>query len=938
MKLTRLRINHLYNPVGYDLDRPTASFLITEAAGKRLAEARITVARDPAFEDIVWDSGAQPELNPLAVPLDFETEPAARYYWKVWAKDDAGDAAESAPAFFETPEPPEALAASAWITPDAEKHVQAAVIRRFPIEKPVRSARLTVTGLGLYELYLNGEKQGDECLLPGFTAYDSWIQYQTFPLDLRQGENEISILLGDGWYKGNYGLSMKKYENYGDRLAAIALLRITYEDGTTDELRTDGSWSARKSPVVESGIYSGEIYRPGLRTARAFPVRELELDRALLRPRLSPPITVHERIKPLKVLRTPAGETVLDMGQEMTGWLAFHCAAPRGTKIRFQFGEILQNGNFYRDNLRSAKAEFLYISNGRPQEVRQHFTFYGFRYVKVTGWQGKLNPEDFTGLVIHSEIEPIGEITTSDPLVNRLFKNARWGMKGNFLDVPTDCPQRDERYGWTGDAQIFSGTACFLADPYAFYRKYGRDLWAEQRKLHGSVPDVVPVANCPGDGTTAWGDAATVIPWNAYLHTGDPAILAAQYDSMRGWVDYMLLQDDVDGGHRLWRNGRHYGDWLALDGKVPGGVYGGTDQHFIASAYYFYSASIVSKAAAVLGRAEDAAFYERLAREIREAFLREYFTPNGRLAVDTMTAYVMALFLGLIPDGARERLQKGLLDKLKQNRYHLETGFVGTPWLCRVLSENGMHELACHLFLEPGYPGWLYEVLMGATTVWERWNSVLPDGKISGTEMNSLNHYAYGSIVEWMFRELVGIQPKEDAPGFASFVLAPKPDYRFEHVEATLLSASGPIASAWKLDAGAFVFRFTVPFNTTADILLPSADEADIQSRYGGTEGVLSVKHWGDCVRVRVEAGSYTFTYTPAVPCRKTYSLDSPFEELMGNPATRAVLEREYLPLLDHIPFEGELYTLDEMTWGPFTGVDSARRARLDRLLREVEG
>ena len=399
-------------------------------------------------------------------------------------------------------------------------------------------------------------------------------------------------------------------------------------------ITTDSTWQARKSRVVSSGIYPGEVYDAALDISETFPVEKADLDKEKLSPRLSPPIKIHERIKPVELIHTPAGETVLDMGQNMVGWLGFHCKAPRGTKLYFQFGEILQDGNFYNDNLRMAKAEFTYIADGTECDVRQHFTFYGYRFVKITGWDGEPDVNDFRGLVIHSEMEELGDIETSDPLVNQLIHNAKWGQKGNFVDVPTDCPQRDERYGWTGDAQIFSGTACFNMDTYAFYTKYGKDIYAEQQKLGGSVPDVVPVANYPGDGSTAWGEAATVIPWNVYLHYGDKGILKRQYASMKAWVDYMKGEDDRSGGRRLWQSGFHYGDWLALDGNVEGGVYGATDPHLIASGYYYHSTMIVAKTAKLLGKEADAEAYGSLAEEIRNAFIREYFTPTGNLSVE----------------------------------------------------------------------------------------------------------------------------------------------------------------------------------------------------------------------------------------------------------------------------------------------------------------
>lgn len=936
MKINHLKVNHLTNPLGFDLANPTISYVVTQAAGKRQAFAQVQVSLKEDFSELLYDSGECAAVVSTGFELPITLSPMTRYYWRVRVADETGDSALSDIQWFETAKTVtgEASAWQAkWITPQMDKSVQAAVWQDIEISKPVVKARAYVIGLGLYEFYLNGEKQGDECLLPGFCDYDSWLQYQTYDLKFAAGNNRVELVLGDGWYKGWYGLQ-KTFENYGDRLAALAEIHVWYEDGTEDIFGTDETWKARKSRIVSSGIYLGETYDATLDVGETFGTELIELGYDRLSPRLSPPITVHERLKPVEVIHTPAGETVLDMGQNMVGWLEFHCKASCGAKLYFQFGEILQDGNFYNDNLRTAKAEFTYISDGKERDVRQHFTFYGFRFVKVSGWEGAVDPEDFRGLVIHSDMEELGEITTSDPLVNRLVQNARWGMKGNFLDVPTDCPQRDERYGWTGDAQIFSGTACYFMDTYAFYTKYGRDLYAEQGKLGGSVPDVVPVCSYPGDASTAWADAATVIPWNVYLHYGDKNILRRQYDSMKGWVDYMKQEDDKDGSKRLWLTGKHYADWLALDGNYPGGVYGATDPNMIASAYYYYSTSIVAKAARVLEKEEDVDAYERLAQEIYDAFVREYFTPAGKLAVDTTTAYVVVLYMGLTPEYAYERVCRGLLNRLKKNFYHLDTGFVGTPYLCRMLSENGMNDLAYHLLMEKGYPGWLYEVLMGATTIWERWNSVEPDGKISGTEMNSLNHYSYGSIVEWMFRNMAGINPCEDGAGFKKFRIAPMPNYQIGKSEARLRAASGLIESAWEIDGKLLRLRFVVPFDTEAKIVLPDASLDVIRQQAADVE---CIRQDGKNVVFRAGAGSYEFCYEPTTPYRKTYSLDSAWEELKANPKTWEILEREYKP--GRIPFEKELCTLEEMTWGPFTGrgISREQREKLDRLLREVE-
>ena len=941
MKIERLKINHLVNPLGFDLDCPTVSYVASEAAGTRQRTARVEVALTPDFSELFYDSGEREDIVSTGFELPIALSPLTRYYWRVSVTDNAGDRAVSAASWFETAKTVQGPSASweaKWITPSVPKEWQMTVSREIEVTKPVARARAYMTGLGLYEFYLNGEKQGEECLLPGFCDYDTWIQYQTFELDLVQGNNRLEMMLGDGWYKGWYGLR-KTEENYGDRLAALAEIHIWYADGTEEVIGTDETWKARKSRIVYSGIYPGETWDASLDTSEVFDVEEIGLGFERLCPRLSPPITVHEHIRPVELIHSPGGETILDMGQNMVGWISFRAKAPAGSRIHLQMGEILQDGCFYNDNLRTARAEFIYISDGKERTVRQHFTFYGFRYVKVEGWQGEPSLDDFEGLVIHSDMEELGKIETSDPLVNQLVHNARWGMKGNFIDVPTDCPQRDERYGWTGDAQIFSGTACYFMDTAAFYTKYGKDIYAEQVKLDGSVPDVVPVANYPGDASTAWADAATIIPWNVYRHFGDKGILRRQYESMKAWVEYMRREDDKDGSPRLWRQGTHYADWLALDGNYPGGVYGATDPVFIASAYYYYSTVILSKTAAILGKEEDTAIYGKLAQEIRDAFIREYFTPGGRLAVDTMTACTVALYMGLTPDFAYDKVCRRLLQKLKKNFYHLETGFVGTPYLCHALSANGMNDISYHLLLEKGYPGWLYEVLMGATTIWERWNSVMPDGKISGTEMNSLNHYSYGSIVEWMFAVMAGIRPEEEAGGFKRFTLAPKPNYRIRSVSASLQSASGLIRSSWRIDGKQLAFFFEVPFDTTACIILPDAELSVIRSQWEKAGmGSLDGRQQGKDVVLTAEPGEYAFCYEPTTPCRKIYSLNSPTKELMDNPKTRAILRKEYEYLReDDIPFEKEVCTLEELTWGPFTSVSQEQRDRIDRLLREVE-
>jgi alpha-L-rhamnosidase len=552
------------------------------------------------------------------------------------------------------------------------------------------------------------------------------------------------------------------------------------------------------------------------------------------------------------------------MGQNMVGWLRFKTRAPAGTQIHLQFGEVLQGGNFYRDNLRSAKAEYIYIADGQERTVQPLFTFFGFRYVKISGWVGELNLDDFTGCVVYSKMDFTGDIETSNEKVNQLFKNAQWGQKGNFLDIPTDCPQRDERMGWTGDTQVFSGTACFNMDSSAFFSKFGYDCGKEQAKTGGMVPFVVPATAVKGGGSSAWGDVATILPWNVYEFYGDAAILEQQFDSMRSWVDFIYAADEASGGRRLWTTGFHFGDWLALDGNDPNSPFGGTPVDYISSAYYCYSARLVGRAAAVLGMDDLAEKYSRLAGEVKAAIQQEYFTPTGRLAIGTQTGYVLALFMDLAPEKFRQRVVADLISRLNLDKDHLRTGFVGTPYLCRVLSNNAANHLAYRLLLNEDYPSWLYAVNLGATTIWERWNSLNPDGSITSTDMNSLNHYAYGSIVEWMYRDICGLNPSGDddsVTGFRHALIAPKPDKSLQWARARYRSAAGWFESGWRFDeTGRLIIDLNIPFNADVNVLLPDALVGEIAINGNALQ---AGRQLDGCVELTLDAGQYTIEYQP---------------------------------------------------------------------------
>lgn len=939
MIITHLKTNRITNPLGFELGTPRVSYVVSETTASKQVAAQIQVSLDEAFSEVIFDSGRSTEINSLAYELPIRLEPTTRYYWRVTVWADNGDTATSEAAWFETAKLQEGWTAE-WITPKLDKVVHPVLETAFSLTKEVRSARAYVSGLGLYEMKINGTKAGDEYLTPNFNAYDKWLQYQTYDITelLEEGTNRIEAALGNGLYKGRFGFEGGDHEVYGDRFALLCEIVITHTDGTATFVRSDEFWTARKSKVLESGLYDGEFYDATFAEEDRYGVEKIEIGYDRLHARRSLPVVIHERLKPIEVITTPAGETVLDMGQNMVGWIEFINRAPKGTEILLQYGELLQEGNFYRDNLRTAKAEHRYISDGTGGSVRPYFTFFGFRYVKVTGWVGELNPEDFTGCVLYSDMETTGSIETSNPLVNRLFLNAMWGQKGNFLDVPTDCPQRDERMGWTGDAQVFAGTASFNMDTYAFFSKYGYDLWKEQAALDGKVPMVVPMATVKGGGSSAWGEAATVIPWTVYLHTGDKAILEQQFDSMKAWVDYIKRADDASGARRLWTVGFHFGDWLALDGEDPSMPTGGTETAFIASAYYCYSSMLVAKAAKALGKVDSAQFYENLSNEVRAAIRAEYFTPNGRLALGTQTAYIVALFMDLAPEKDRERVANDLRERLKKDNNHLKTGFVGTPYFCRVLSEAGLQDLAYTLLLNKDYPSWLYAVTMGATTIWERWNSVLPDGRISGESMNSLNHYAYGSIAEWMYRHMAGINPFEEKPGFKHVKLAPQPDFRLKFAKAKLMSASGLYESGWELsEEGALTFRFVIPFDAEATVVLPDAKlEKVLVNGRPLPEAGLGAVEGAHAVELQLTSGTWEFSYLPEAPYIKYYSTSLALNQLLLNDEVKGIVF-ESLPHLAEIPAgmlsKHGVKSLRELIQMPFLGIKPEVLDTLDTKL-----
>ncbi|PJC87203.1 alfa-L-rhamnosidase RamA [Vibrio sp. HA2012] len=908
MKIINLQTNKIHNPLGFQFDKVVLSYHVVETSSKFRESVRIEVSVDPSFQTMEHDTGWRADISGIGYELDIVLKPRTRYFWRVSVKGDAGDQCTSDLAWFETAKMDEEWKAQ-WITPDnltTEAPVFVKTIRLS--ELPVKSVRAYFSGVGLYELYVNAEKAGNEYLTPGCNAYDQWIQYQTYEVSgLQPGDNEIRVMLGNGWYKGRIGFNHGgKKDQYGSDFELIGELVITYEDGTEEVVCTDESWQVADGHIGANNIYDGEVFdatKSCHYTAAKLSTQSLT---SRLEARRSLPVVIHEQIAPVEILSCEDGSAILDFGQNIVGWVTFPVNEKTGTEINLRYAEILQDGDIYTGNLRTAQTRFTYISDGRQCDVRPHFTFYGFRYVKVSGITDMESLKQFRACFIYSDIKQISKLETPNPLVNQFISNVIRSQKDNFLDIPTDCPQRDERMGWTGDIQVFSSAACSNMDVYAFLSKYLYDVAIEQEKMDGAVPFIVPMFDVLEAGSCAWGDAATVIPWNMWLHYGDSSILKQQFYSMKAWVDYIQRQVSAQNSSEyLWDSGFHFGDWLAMDNEPHIKTFKGkTEDKFIASVYYHYSALIVSKSAGILGLNTEQEYYKILSEQVLTELRKEYLTANGKLALETQTAYILAIIFDIYPAEFMPRAAKELEAKLARDQFKITTGFVGTPYFCRALTKVGLNELAYKIFLSTEKPGWLYPVTQGATSIWERWDSV-NDGVIHPDDsMNSLNHYALGSVIDWLYKDVCGFNPSEEHTGFRKAIIKPAPSYRLREVSLESDTAAGCYKVNWAItEEGAIELGVTVPFDCSAEIYLPDAGDF---SRVTSSADVLAHTQQGKETVVSVNAGSYFFIYQPVRDYISHYGIDMPMRELLGNTATKAVLDK-YISDVLALPFLGML-------------------------------
>ncbi len=837
VSVSHLLTENMPDPIGLDSRQPRLSWQLKSADRDELQTAyELRIDEHPGGSRF-WTSGkVQTDQSTQVVYGGPDLKPGTKYFWQVRVWDNKGrSSAWSTPASWQMGLLTPGDWKAAWIQPGfKETATQPSPLLRttFQVRKTIASATAYITAHGLYEAQLNGRRIGEAYLTPGWTSYNKRLQYQAYDVTtlVTPGKNAIGAMLGSGWYRG-YICYDWQHNVYGSQLGLLLQLVIRYKDGSADTIASGPGWKSTAGEVLHSEIYDGETIDhrqekkgwslPGYDDSGWSDVKPLEVPKDNLVATANEPVKKQETFHALKLLTTPKGEHVIDFGQNLTGWVIVKIKGRAGDSIRLSHAEVLDKaGNFYTENLRFAKAQDVFILRGGEQEVFEpHFTFHGFRYIRIEGLDGPINPDDFTAVALYSNMPRTGEFTCSNPMINQLQHNIQWGQQGNFVDIPTDCPQRDERLGWTGDAQVFSRTAAYNRGVDNFFAKWLNDLTADQQP-NGAVPFVIP--NVSGKGTSAgWADVATIIPWNLYLAYGDKRVLETQYPSMKAWVEYIRGQAKDD----LWNTGSHFGDWLFYrpfddnDGRAAV-----TDKYLIAQCFYAHSTQLLIDAAGVLGKKEEAARYSVLLQRIKDAFLREYMTPDGRLVSGTQTAYVLALQFDMLPENLRKQAAERLVKNIQDYDYHLTTGFLGTPYLCHVLSRYNYTPVAYRLLLQDTYPSWLYPVKMGATTIWERWDGIRPDSTFQTPGMNSFNHYSYGAIGDWMYRVVAGIDTYEDGPGYQHSHIAPHPGGALTSAAADLETGYGRISSHWQQKGDSLLIDVTIPANTTATIDIPAPE------------------------------------------------------------------------------------------------------------------
>ena len=838
LSVSALRTCGLENPQGIDpSEGATLSWILTDSKrDSRQSAYEVTLK---SGNRTVWRSGKVESSNSVRVKVPEALSPAKSYSWTVRVWDNHGQVSQPATASFST-----GLDAASWKAGwigtawEDEHQAHSPIYLRKSIKlssKPLRAVAY-VSSHGIYELSLGGRKVGSDYLTPGWTSYHNTIQYQAYDITsmLKPGANELTALVSPGWYASGLGWGEPDRRlRYGTDLALCCQIELEYSGGRKETVVTDESWEmSLTGPVCEATIYDGETIDPSVPFSWE-PARTVPSGSGRLVASVCEPVRVRTVVKPVACITTPKGEKVLDFGQNLVGWERLRIKGRKGQVIKIKHAEVLDaEGNFFDLTLRQAKALSTFVLTGGDDCFEPCHTFYGFRYIKVEGLEGEPDPAAFEAVVADSGFETVGSFESSNALVNQLQSNIFWGFRGNFVDIPTDCPQRDERLGWTGDAEVFFRTAAFNGNVDRFFRKWLRTL-SDDQYADGQVPCVVPdIFFTQNVGYAAgWSDAATLIPWQHYCAYGDPAVLEACYPAMKRWVDFQLSKSE---DYLLNTLAQPFGDWLfwSVDNDTAG-VSAITSKHLIAQCFMAGSMDIVARSARLLGKESEAEFYEGEAAKARRAFQDEYVTPRGLVSSDTQTAYVLALYFDMLPDSLRPVAAQRLVDNVKRYGYHITTGFLGTPHICEVLTRYGYSDVAYKLLLQESCPSWLYPVKLGATTIWERWNSIRPDGSITNGGMNSFNHYSYGAIGDWLYRYAVGI--RETSPGYETFEVDPHPGGGFKYMEASTRTPYGKIRVRWEADGDVIrAIEVSVPVGTQALVHCPDGEVRTLGSgNYG---------------------------------------------------------------------------------------------------------
>lgn len=816
------------NPLGFHDPTPTFSWKLPAGARKQTA-----YRLEATTSSGTWDSGWVESDQSTFVR--YGGRPLAsreRVEWRVRFRDENGvDSGWSDPAHLEMG----LLSAddwkARWIRPsqesDPDRESVATLRRSFPLEKNVTRARLHVTARGVFALHLNGQRIGGDHFANGWTSYSHRLDTLTYDVtrQLRAGENTLSALLGTGWYSGRLGWGQNQRFRYGRHPELLLQLEIDHDDGSRETVISDGAWEGTfEGPIVSSSLYDGEIYDARRQPSSWAPViASAGLGPARLIPKPFPPVRAVQTLATRAITEPQPGRFVFDLGQNMVGWPRIHLPVEKNRTLTLRFAEMLNaDGTLYTDNYRSAKSTDTYTAaETGTMEWEPRFTFHGFRYVEVSGLPAGAKPQAdwVTGIVLHSALTPIGQFTSSHAKLNRLQSNIVWGLRGNFLDIPTDCPQRDERLGWTGDAQVFCPTSMFNYDSLAFWKSWLGSMRDDQF-ADGRIPHVIPDVLREG-GSPGWMDAATMIPWETYVRTGDVDVLAGNAAMMEALVGWYRAQA-VDG---LVPNIKGFGDWLQpyadrREGETPTSLLG--------TAFYAHSAQLLANTARVLGRDADAQRYAQEASAVRQAFARHYFAADGRLqnAPETQTAYVLSIAFELVPAELKPQAAAHLVRLVREAGGHLRTGFLGTPYIVRVLDETGHPDLAYELLFKESYPSWFYTIDQGATTMWERWNSYSHEHGFGDASMNSFNHYAYGAIGQWLYERVAGLAPDPANPGYKHFFVRPLIGGPLDSARAELETPYGKAASGWAKRDGRIELDVIVPPNTTATVEFPDGRPA----------------------------------------------------------------------------------------------------------------